>query len=154
MFYACTGHRCNCQGCGDVLVLDGNMKNHRSVCYADKAGYVKYEGLPGKLCTGCPNTPAKQSPYCNLHKPFISSHHINSNDNFTDNNLSPLESSKVEPVGLIVGKRTTHNNTLYQVSKLLRKNKYCIFQCYVFTFGSLTWGYIKLLKIKSKCGKY
>ena len=80
----CTEHRCNSPGGGDVLVLNGNMKNHRSVCYADKAGYMQYEGLPGKLCTGCPNTPAKQSLYCNLHKPLISSHHMNSSDNATE----------------------------------------------------------------------
>lgn len=114
-----TGHRCNKPGCGNVLVLDGNMKNHRSVCYADKAGYVQYEGLPGKLCTGCPNTPAIKSPYCTLHKPLISS--PNSSDNATDGNLSSLESRKSEPVGLIIGKRITRNNTLYQVSRLLSK---------------------------------
>jgi len=97
------------------------MKNHRSVCYADKAGYVQYEGLPGKLCTGCPNTPTKKSLYCNLHKPLISSPHANSSNNITDDNLSSLESTKSEPVSLIIGKRTTCTNTLYQASKLLCK---------------------------------
>ena len=24
-------HRCNCKGCGTVLVVDGNMKNNREV---------------------------------------------------------------------------------------------------------------------------
>lgn len=57
-------HRCKKPGCGKVFILDGNMKNHRDVCYATEAGYA---GLPGRIKTGCPNTPGFQSRYCSLH---------------------------------------------------------------------------------------
>lgn len=41
-------HKCDAAGCHSVLVLDGNMKNCRSVCKAEDAGYVNYLGLPGE----------------------------------------------------------------------------------------------------------
>ena len=64
-----TGHRCSKAGCGSVLVIDGNLKNHRSVCAASEAGYVQYDGLPGKIKTGCTNTPCQKSRFCLVHKP-------------------------------------------------------------------------------------
>jgi len=33
------------------------MKNHQDVCYSKDAGYIEYNGLPGKVKAGCPNTP-------------------------------------------------------------------------------------------------
>jgi len=63
------GHRCSTNGCGKVLVIDGNMKNHRSVCAASEAGYIEYDGLPGRVKTGCTNTPEQKSRFCHLHKP-------------------------------------------------------------------------------------
>ena len=51
--------------------MDGNMKNHRNVCCATTAGYTEYKGLLGKVQTGCSNTPAYKSSYCDLHKPVI-----------------------------------------------------------------------------------
>ena len=51
-------HRCKAIGCGEVFVLDGNMKNSHEVCFATRAGYAEFNGLPGKVSTGCPNTPA------------------------------------------------------------------------------------------------
>lgn len=44
-----TEHRCEVQGCGTVMVLDGNMKNNREVCFAVDAGYVEFSGLPGRV---------------------------------------------------------------------------------------------------------
>ena len=52
-------------------VVDGNMKNHRQVCFATKAGYVDYRGLPGRVRTGCPNSPDYQSAFCHIHKPAV-----------------------------------------------------------------------------------
>ena len=45
-FYS-QGHRCHINGCGSILVMDGNMKNHRDVCAAQEAGYAQFSGLPG-----------------------------------------------------------------------------------------------------------
>ena len=29
------------KGCGETIVMDGNMKNHRDVCLATEAGFVE-----------------------------------------------------------------------------------------------------------------
>ena len=50
-------------------MLDGNQKNNRPVCAAEEAGFVEYSGLPGKVKTGCLNTPEQQSAFCSHHKP-------------------------------------------------------------------------------------
>ena len=63
-------HHCDRPGCGQVLVFDGNMKNNREVCYAVDAGYTEFGSLPGRIKTGCPNTPAFNSRYCSIHRPF------------------------------------------------------------------------------------
>ena len=65
----CIGHRCQFPGRQVALVMDGNMKNRRDVCMAWEAGYIEYEGLEGKIKTGCINTPEQKSQYCTLHKP-------------------------------------------------------------------------------------
>jgi hypothetical protein len=59
-----TGHTCHKPGCGKALVIDGNMKNHRDVCCATNAGYSEYTGLPGRVRTGCPNTPGLHTVMC------------------------------------------------------------------------------------------
>lgn len=51
----CLCHRCQFLGCQVALVMDGNMKSWRDVCMAQEAGYIKYEGLEGKIKTGCLN---------------------------------------------------------------------------------------------------
>ena len=61
-------HSCSYPGCGTVLVLDGNMKNHRDVCYAKDAGFIEFEGLKGLIKTGCAATPKYKSQYCDKHK--------------------------------------------------------------------------------------
>ena len=65
-------HSCSYLGCGRVLVLDGNMKNHRDICLARSAGTVEFKNLPGQITTGCINTPAYKSRYCVDHKPLTS----------------------------------------------------------------------------------
>ena len=54
-------------GCKNVLVLDGNMKNRRDICYAKDAGFLHYPGLPGQIKTGCVASPAFKSRFCHLH---------------------------------------------------------------------------------------
>ena len=48
------------------------MKNHRDICSATEAGYTEYDGLPGRIKTGCPNTPGFKSRYCSLHDTMAS----------------------------------------------------------------------------------
>ena len=85
------------------------MKNHRDVCLAQRAGYTKYDGLPGKVCTGCPNTPAYMSPYCEIHKPTVAIPQVENAEGGT------TCTSNEDQVGLVIGKRVTRNTTMYQV---------------------------------------
>ena len=39
------------------------------MCAAVDVGFVEYPGLPGKVKTGCMETPEQQSEYCSDHKP-------------------------------------------------------------------------------------
>ena len=50
-------------------MIDGNMKIHRNVCAAKDAGFTEYDGLPGKVKTGCMNTPQQQGVFCVIHSP-------------------------------------------------------------------------------------
>ena len=50
------------------MVIDGNAKNNRSVCFAKDAGYIQYDGLPGRIKTGCMSTPTYRSHFCDEHK--------------------------------------------------------------------------------------
>ena len=83
-----------------MLVVDGNMKNHRSVCAATEAGYIQYAGLHGSVKTGCTNTPCQQSRFCKVHKPRALS----------------VETEKPHSViEMILEKRTTRSQNLYKV---------------------------------------
>ena len=57
-------HQCYYPGCRSVLVMDGNMKNRRDVCYAKDAGFIQFDGLSGLIKTGCSATPAYKSRFC------------------------------------------------------------------------------------------
>ena len=87
------------KGCGHILIIDGNMKNHRSVCAASEAGYIEYAGLTGSVKSGCTNTPEQRSRFCSLHKPRAL--------------LSDTETHKV--IETILQKRTTRSENSYQV---------------------------------------
>ena len=100
IYISSVGHRCSVSGCGTVLVVDGNMKNHRSVCAASDAGYIEYDGLPGRVKTGCTNTPEQKNRFCSLHKPrALTCSHDSSN--------TIIES--------ILEKKTTRSVTHYKV---------------------------------------
>ena len=82
------------------------MKNHRDVCMATEAGYAEFDGLPGRVRTGCPNTPKLKSRYCDLHTPTS----FESND--VDGTVKKVQ------LAFITGKKVTRNTTLYQVHEL------------------------------------
>lgn len=109
------GHHCDKHGCGSVLVLDGNMKNHRQICLATDAGYMEFDGLPGRIKTGCPNSPAYKSRYCSLHAPVIAK---SSPYSFSDSGEEiQCEMTNSEgPIAMITSKRQTRQNTFYKVN--------------------------------------
>ena len=89
------------------------MKNHRDVCLAREAGYAEYSGLPGKVKTGCPNTPQPNSRYCASHMPtaFMP---VGESDSATES--AKVNPSKVEQqLAFINAKKITRQSTFYQV---------------------------------------
>ena len=105
-----------------VFIMDGNMKNHRDVCQATYAGYTEYDSLPGRVCTGCPNTPDYKSKYCKIHKPLSVVPEANAINGSTSDSVE-------DQIGQILGKRMTRNSVLYQVQ--------CFFFLFFFLFCSM-----------------
>ena len=79
-------------------MFDGNIKNHRDICFASSAGNASFKGLDGHVRIGCQNTPAFKSRFCSFHsaKPL--------GEGAGSGNGSDKEE---EQVALIVVKRTT-----------------------------------------------
>ena len=76
------------------------MKNHRSVCAASEAGYLQYDGLPGRVKTGCTNTPEQRSRFCHLHKPRA---------------LTSPSSNATTVIESVLEKKVTRSVTYYKV---------------------------------------
>ena len=100
------GHKYDTQGCNSVLVIDGNLKNHRDICLAKEAGYVTYQGLPGKVKTGCPLTPELTSRYCSLHKPRVCTKPVDE---------STMTGNEEDIAEMILEERVTRSETYYKV---------------------------------------
>ena len=122
-----TGHACQFPGCGTVIILDGNMKNRRDICYAKDAGFIEFEGLSGSIITGCHASPAYKSRYCDHHKPLICDscqfdEEDDDNSRELDAPVGPIVRSRrkrQDPgesvVQMIVAKRQTRKYTYYKV---------------------------------------
>lgn len=82
--------------------MDGNQKNNRQVCAAEEAGFVEYANLPGKVKTGCMETPEQKSQFCSLHKPREMKGETDS-------------SAKHMVIESILSKKETRNATFYEV---------------------------------------
>lgn len=89
------------------------MKNHRDVCFATEAGFVEYDGLPGTVKTGCPNSPSYESRYCKLNKPLVVKTCPITCDEHDDEQM--CDKVTEIPMAMILSKRITRRNTLYQV---------------------------------------
>lgn len=103
------GHTCDTLGCSSVLVIDGNMKNHRDVCSATEAGFITFQGLPGTVKTGCQLTPDKKSRYCSNHKPRVC---VKPMDDTTDDSKVDKKEDVAE---MILAERITRSATFYKV---------------------------------------
>ena len=84
------------------------MKNHRDVCKADYAGYMKFDGLPGHVRTGYMNTPDLKSRYCKLHKPRACT--------LTSEHGEDIDQGVVK---MIIQKKILRNRTLYKVVTII-----------------------------------
>ncbi len=111
------------------------MKNHRDVCCATYAGYAEFSGLPGRVRTGCPNTPAFKSPYCSLHKPMLAVPlriQIPEDDADGEVNIpEPDKASIEEPAGIIIDKRATRKSAFYKVNDNNCNSNYIIHKEYI-----------------------
>jgi len=104
-----------------VLVVDGNLKNHRAVCAATDAGYIQYAGLPGSIKSGCTNTPLQKSRFCQVHKPRTL--------------MSPNEASSTV-IEMILEKKTLRSQNLYKVCHLCEwLTLFANFSCQVLWLG-------------------
>ena len=90
-----------------MLVVDGNLKNHRDVCMATEAGYVTFQGLPEKVKTGCALTPELRSQYCSLHKPRVCAKPLDDTSSTTDSTEDIAE--------MILEERVTRSEIYYKV---------------------------------------
>ena len=73
-------------------MIDGNLKNNGEVRAAIDAGFVEYPGLPGRVKTGCMETPEQQSKYCTDHKPRL----LLGSDDRADGRVSEMILAKKE----------------------------------------------------------
>lgn len=120
-------HACSFPGCGSVLVLDGNMKNHRDVCYAKDAGFIQFNGLPGLIKTGCPGSPDFKSQYCAQHKihacDLLNSGEVDDELGTTPGPALRSQEKRQHPgspiAEIILAKKTTRKQTYYQVCAIL-----------------------------------
>ena len=93
------------------------MKNSCEVCYATLAGYAEFSGVPGRVQTGCPNTPAFKSRYFSLHAPVTAiPHDIQFSKD--GNPIMANQSTSLEEghAAFIISKRVTRNSTLYEAT--------------------------------------
>ena len=99
------------------------MKNRRDVCYAKDAGLIQFDGLPGSIKTGCPETPDFKSRYCSQHKSQACD--LQSYEDVDDElgvpsgpklRLHQQKQSAGSPIAeMILAKKTTRKQTYYQV---------------------------------------
>lgn len=106
---------------------------------ARDVGYISYEGLPGTIHTGCINSPAYNSRFCEDHGAFVCNLQIASDQEITDAILSddfspgPITRARAKATGAeipekvcivesILDSRVTRSNTYYKVMVLMFYN--------------------------------
>lgn len=100
------------------------MKNRRDVCYAKDAGFIQFDGLPGSIKTGCPETPEFKNRYCSHHKSQACDlQSCEEVDDELDAQSGPTmrmhqkKQSAGNPIAeMILAKKTTRKQTYYQVT--------------------------------------
>ena len=103
-----------------MLVLDGNMKNSREVCFATDTGHTEFSGLAGMIKTGCPNTPAYKSRYCILRSLTVTTpQNVQFAEDGTPMTIDNSKETEARHVAIITQKRVTRKSTFYQVSSYM-----------------------------------
>lgn len=98
-----------------MIVIDGNMKNRRNICAATEAGYLEYDGIPGKIKSGCQLTPLQTSKYCYQHVERV----CRPTAKDKEHEKVTVDEELVSEDGIvkmILSKKQTRNGIYYQVS--------------------------------------
>ena len=61
-------HKCDVPGCTKVMVIDGGLTPHRSVCAAKLSTIKIFEKANISYLIGCPKMPINESKFCKEHK--------------------------------------------------------------------------------------
>ena len=61
-------HRCEVEGCGWCITIDGGLKPHRMLCGAKLSGIRLFPNAGIKIFTGCTRHPGPKSKYCLEHE--------------------------------------------------------------------------------------
>ena len=61
-------HRCEVEGCGWCITIDGGLKPHRMLCGAKLSGIRIFPNAGIKIFTGCTRHPGPKSKYCLEHE--------------------------------------------------------------------------------------
>jgi hypothetical protein len=62
------GLECERQGCGVVLVIDGGLKPHCSICGGKTCGVRVFKTASVTIMTGCSSIPQTKSKFCFEHQ--------------------------------------------------------------------------------------
>ena len=103
------------------------MKNHRYVCMAKDASFIEFEGLPGRIVSGCNRIPVYKSRYCNDHKERACC--VTLKEPTEGIPPSQAENAVVE---MVLGKKVTRTCTYYKVCG--NSFKTCDRYCYMYNY--------------------
>ena len=63
----CVPHDCKADNCEGMMISDGGMKIHRTVCAAKFSVVRKYQHSDKTVLTGCTAKPSSDNPFCKEH---------------------------------------------------------------------------------------
>ncbi|CAH1255647.1 Hypp1583 [Branchiostoma lanceolatum] len=115
-------HRCTVAGCDSCIVLDGNAKNHRQVCSVKDAS-VQFPLLPGSVKTGCINTPAKGSRFCEKCREFACDPKGKTEEAVTELKVEAHLADDPYLIEEILDKKSFRTTTLYKVRRFQDKEE-------------------------------
>ena len=80
-------HKCDVPGCAKVMVIDGGLTPHRSVCAAKLSTIKIFDKANISYLIGCPKMPINESKFCKDHKdcetPIVGAKDISDNSKKT-----------------------------------------------------------------------
>ena len=94
--------------------------------FAKEAGNAEYKGLPGKIRTGCPNTPDLKSRFCSKHRPTTVTPQCSQPTKLQD---EASQGQSKEQQEIIIDKETTRQSTIYEVCTFWKLMNIVMWRC-------------------------